>query len=126
MWDFSTEPGVQAQVDWVDDTVRNRLEPLQALIGADRERRDLVNRDVIPALQREVKPVPDLPPAERAPEYPRRPAGARRHGAGHRIRILDVTLDSRRSTGPTRPCRLLGWLLRCCGRAVRVPGVATG
>ncbi len=33
MWDFSTEPEFQAQLDWMDDFVRERVEPLDVLFG---------------------------------------------------------------------------------------------
>lgn len=33
MWDFSTEPEFQAQLDWMDAFVRERVEPLDVLFG---------------------------------------------------------------------------------------------
>lgn len=33
MWDFSTEPEFQAQLDWMDGFVRDEIEPLDALFG---------------------------------------------------------------------------------------------
>ncbi len=33
MWDFSTEPEFQAQLDWMDDFVREEVEPLDELFG---------------------------------------------------------------------------------------------
>ncbi len=33
MWDFSTDPEFQAQLDWMDGFVRDRIEPLDALFG---------------------------------------------------------------------------------------------
>jgi acyl-CoA dehydrogenase len=34
VWDFSTEPEFQARLDWMDDFVREEVEPLDALFGA--------------------------------------------------------------------------------------------
>ena len=34
MWDFSTDPEFQAQLDWMDGFVRDRIEPLDALFGS--------------------------------------------------------------------------------------------
>lgn len=34
MWDFSTDPEFQAQLDWMDEFVRDRIEPLDVLFGS--------------------------------------------------------------------------------------------
>ena len=34
MWDFSTDPEFQAQLDWMDELVRNEIEPLDVLFGS--------------------------------------------------------------------------------------------
>jgi acyl-CoA dehydrogenase len=55
MWDFSTEPEFQAELDWIDEFVRTEVEPLDFVIDHPSDLGDPVRRALIPPLQQIVK-----------------------------------------------------------------------
>src|SRR3984957_12200498 len=55
MWDFSTEPQFQAELDWIDEFVRTEVEPLDFVIDHPSDLGDPVRRALIPPLQQIVK-----------------------------------------------------------------------
>ena len=54
-WDFTTDPETAKQLEWVDDFVREEVEPLDFLIPNARDMRDPVRQELIPPLQAVVK-----------------------------------------------------------------------
>jgi acyl-CoA dehydrogenase len=56
-WDFSTEPELQAKLDWIRDFVRDEIEPLDLAFGSHvvYDKSHPVHREVIRPLQRQVK-----------------------------------------------------------------------
>src|SRR6202007_2610995 len=40
MWDFETEPEFQAKLDWVDEFVRTKVEPLDLVLGSPYDKGD--------------------------------------------------------------------------------------
>ncbi|MBV9661013.1 MAG: acyl-CoA dehydrogenase family protein [Acidimicrobiales bacterium] len=54
-WDFSTDPAMQEQLDWVDEFVREECEPLDYVIPHPRDMRDPVRQELIPPLQDKVR-----------------------------------------------------------------------
>ena len=54
-WDFETEPAFQRQLDWMDDFVREEIEPLDFIIGHPNDFSDPNRARLIPPLQEEVK-----------------------------------------------------------------------
>ncbi len=54
-WDFETEPEFQRELDWMDDFVREEIEPLDFIIGHPNDFSDPNRAKLIPPLQAEVK-----------------------------------------------------------------------
>jgi acyl-CoA dehydrogenase len=54
-WDFSTEPEFQKELDWMDEFVREEIEPLDFIIGHPNDFSDPNRAKLIPPLQEEVK-----------------------------------------------------------------------
>lgn len=54
-WDFETDPAYQAELDWVDDFVRNEVEPVDMLIDHAWDMQDPVRMALIPPLQDRVR-----------------------------------------------------------------------
>jgi acyl-CoA dehydrogenase len=54
-WDFETEPEFQEKLDWIDEFVRTRVEPLDLVIRNVWDVRDPVRNELIKALQEEVR-----------------------------------------------------------------------
>ena len=55
MWDFSTEPEFQQQLDWIDEFVRSRVEPLDHILGSAWDIHDPQFEKLVRPLQAEVK-----------------------------------------------------------------------
>jgi acyl-CoA dehydrogenase len=55
MWDFETDQNFQRQLDWTDEFVREKVEPLDHLIAWPYAMDDPVRRALIPPLQDEVR-----------------------------------------------------------------------
>ena len=54
-WDFETDPEFQAELDWVDEFVRNEVEPVDQVIRHAWDMKDPVRRALIPPLQQQVR-----------------------------------------------------------------------
>ena len=54
-WDFSTDPEFAEQLDWVDDFVRNEIEPIDLVVKESHDLNDPVRQALIPPLQKNVK-----------------------------------------------------------------------
>ena len=54
-WDFKTDPDYQAQLDWVDEFVREKVEPLDYVLGNPYDKSDEKAMAVVRPLQQEVK-----------------------------------------------------------------------
>ena len=54
-WDFETDPTFQRELDWIDDFVREEIEPLDFIIGHPNDFTDPNRAKLIPPLQAEVK-----------------------------------------------------------------------
>ena len=54
-YEFEADPEYQAELDWVDDFVREKLEPLDFVIKHPYDRSDPVRERMIPPLQAEVR-----------------------------------------------------------------------
>jgi len=54
-WDFETDPDFQRELDWIDEFVRDEIEPLDFIIGHPNDFTDPHRAKLIPPLQREVK-----------------------------------------------------------------------
>jgi acyl-CoA dehydrogenase len=54
-WDFETEPEFQRQLDWMDEFVREEIEPLDFILGHPNDFSDPNRAKLIPPLQAEVK-----------------------------------------------------------------------
>ena len=55
MWDFSTEPDFQQQLDWIDRFVRDKVEPLDHILGSQWNIHDPKFEKLVRPLQAEVK-----------------------------------------------------------------------
>jgi acyl-CoA dehydrogenase len=55
MWDFETDAEYQAKLDWADEFMRTRVEPLQYVINHPLDLQDPVRQELIPPLQEEVR-----------------------------------------------------------------------
>lgn len=55
MWDFATDPEFQEKLDWADDFMRTRVEPLQYVVDHPLDLADPVRQELIPPLQEEVR-----------------------------------------------------------------------
>ena len=54
-WDFETDPEFQAELDWVDEFVREEVEPVDFLIHHAWDMDDPVRQRLIPPLQERVR-----------------------------------------------------------------------
>ncbi|MCO8129061.1 acyl-CoA dehydrogenase family protein [Acidimicrobiia bacterium EGI L10123] len=54
-WDFRTDPDYQTQLDWVDDFVREEVEPLDLVLGDPYDKSDEAAMAVVRPLQQQVK-----------------------------------------------------------------------
>ncbi|MGH7986367.1 MAG: acyl-CoA dehydrogenase family protein [Candidatus Binataceae bacterium] len=54
-WDFETEPAFQQQLDWIEQFVRDEVEPLDYVLGSPYEVRDPKRNRLVRPLQAEVK-----------------------------------------------------------------------
>jgi alkylation response protein AidB-like acyl-CoA dehydrogenase len=54
-WDFETDPEFQQRLDWVENFVREEVEPLDYVIGHPMNMADPVRRELIPPLQEKVR-----------------------------------------------------------------------
>lgn len=54
-WDFETDPAFQRELDWMDQFVREEIEPLDFIIGHPNDFSDPNRGKLIPPLQEEVK-----------------------------------------------------------------------
>ena len=54
-WDFETDPEFQAELDWVDDFVRDEVEPVDQVIHHAWDMNDPVRQALIPPLQQQVR-----------------------------------------------------------------------
>ena len=55
MWSFETDPEYQEKLDWAEDFMRTRVEPLQYVINHPLDLSDPVRQELVPPLQEEVK-----------------------------------------------------------------------
>jgi len=54
-WNFETDPEFQEQLDWIDDFVREEIEPLDFIIASPYDLNDPVRNDIIRPLQKQVQ-----------------------------------------------------------------------
>ena len=54
-WDFETDPELQTALDWMDDFVREEIEPLDHVLGSPYDIKNENNRKIVPKLQAVVK-----------------------------------------------------------------------
>ena len=54
-WDFETEPEFQTELDWMDDFVREEVEPLDFVLGSPYDIHNPKNQKIVPKLQAEVR-----------------------------------------------------------------------
>ncbi|QFU91081.1 acyl-CoA dehydrogenase family protein [Amycolatopsis sp. YIM 10] len=54
-WDFETDPGIQEELDWVEEFVRTEVEPVDQVIEHAWNTRDPVRNALIAPLQRQVR-----------------------------------------------------------------------
>ncbi|MBH79091.1 MAG: acyl-CoA dehydrogenase [Gammaproteobacteria bacterium] len=54
-WDFETDPEFQRDLDWMDEFVREEIEPLDFILGHPNDFTDPKRAKIIPPLQEEVK-----------------------------------------------------------------------
>ena len=54
-WDFETDPAFQRELDWMDDFVREEIEPLDFVIGHSNDFSDPNRAKLIPPLQQQVQ-----------------------------------------------------------------------
>jgi acyl-CoA dehydrogenase len=50
VWDFSTDPEFQEKLDWADEFMRTKVEPLQYVINHPLDLRDPVRQALVPPL----------------------------------------------------------------------------
>jgi acyl-CoA dehydrogenase len=55
MWGFETDPEYQAKLDWAEEFMRTKVEPLQFVINHPLDLSDPVRQELIPPLQEEVR-----------------------------------------------------------------------
>lgn len=55
MWSFETDPEYQEKLDWADEFMRTRVEPVQYVINHPLDLSDPVRQDIVLPLQEEVK-----------------------------------------------------------------------
>ncbi len=54
-WDFETDAEFQAELDWIEDFVREEIEPLDFIVKSPYDINDPIRAEVIPPLQRQVQ-----------------------------------------------------------------------
>lgn len=54
-WDFETDPEFEKELDWVDQFIREKVEPLDFIVANPFDRKDPIRERVIPPLQQEVR-----------------------------------------------------------------------
>ena len=54
-WNFETDPDFQKQLDWIDEFVREEIEPLDFIITSPYDLTDPVRNDIIKPLQKQVQ-----------------------------------------------------------------------
>ena len=54
-WNFETDPDFQEQLDWIDEFVREEIEPLDFIIASPYDLKDPVRNDIIKPLQKLVQ-----------------------------------------------------------------------
>lgn len=54
-WDFETEPEFQKELDWMDQFVREEVEPLDYVLGSPYDVRDSKRNQLVRPLQNEVR-----------------------------------------------------------------------
>ena len=52
-WDFETDPEFQKELDWVDQFITEKVEPLDFIVVNPFDRADSIRKRVIPPLQKE-------------------------------------------------------------------------
>ena len=55
MWDFETDPGYREKLDWAEEFMRTKVEPLQYVINHPLDLQDPVRQELVPVLQDEVR-----------------------------------------------------------------------
>jgi acyl-CoA dehydrogenase len=55
MWNFETDPDFQAELDWIDDFVREEIEPLDFVVASPYDVSDPIRNDLIRPLQQIVQ-----------------------------------------------------------------------
>src|SRR3954466_7603259 len=55
MWDFETDPEFQVELDWVEQFVRDEIEPVDFVVKHPYDMDDPVRQQLIPPLQQKVK-----------------------------------------------------------------------
>jgi acyl-CoA dehydrogenase len=55
MWSFETDPEYQKELDWIDEFVKKRIEPLDFVVTAPYDTKDPLRNKVIKPLQKEVQ-----------------------------------------------------------------------
>ena len=54
-WEFETESEFQTELDWMDEFVRDEVEPLDFVLGSPYDIQNPQNRKIVPTLQEQVK-----------------------------------------------------------------------
>ncbi|MEZ5226728.1 MAG: hypothetical protein R2710_08625 [Acidimicrobiales bacterium] len=54
-WDFETDAEFQTELDWIDDFVREEIEPLDFIVKSPYDINDPIRAEVIPPLQKQVQ-----------------------------------------------------------------------
>jgi len=54
-WDFETDEEFQAELDWMDNFVREEIEPLDFIVASPYDLKDPIRQEIIPPLQRQVQ-----------------------------------------------------------------------
>jgi acyl-CoA dehydrogenase len=54
-WDFETDPDVQAELDWIEQFVREEVEPLEHVLGSPWNIHDPLFKALVPPLQAQVR-----------------------------------------------------------------------
>ena len=126
-WDFETDPEYQEELDWVDDFVREEVEPLDFVIEHPYDMNDPIRKELIPPLQEKVK---DRGPVGAATSGPSSAARATARSSWRcstrssaaaalrvdRVRLPGAGLGQRRDPRPLRHARAEGALPRAAAR----------
>ena len=54
-WDFETDPEFQEQLEWIDEFVREEIEPLDFIITSPYDLTDPIRNEIIKPLQAQVQ-----------------------------------------------------------------------